>query len=124
MIYHTRDLRVQENNIIRIKMLSRLDRLKEIKLNKEDIIKAAQNAWDKASGKIKSLNIKDKLLNKPSQDDVWFVKIGDSDTIETVLVDEVTEKTILLCVKTLYGWSANAKRYELKDIKFIEQIGE
>lgn len=102
--------------------LSRLDKLKEIKLNKEDVIKAAQNAWDKASGKIKSLNIKEKLLNKPSPDDVWFVKIGDSDIIETVLVDEVTEKTVLLLSKTLYGWSANAKRYELKDIKFIEQV--
>lgn len=122
MIYHIRDLRVQENNIIRIKMLSRLDKLKEIKLNKEDIIKVAQNAWDKASGKIKSLNIKDKFLNKPEQNDIWFVKIGDSDIIETVLVDEVTEKTVLLLSKTLYGWSANAKRYELKDIKFIEQV--
>lgn len=102
-------------------MLSRLDKLKEIKLNKEDIIKAAQNAWDKASGKIKSLN-KEKFLNKPEKNDVWFAKIGDSDIIETVLVDEVTEKTVLLLSKTLYGWSANAKRYELKDVKFIEQV--
>ena len=54
-------------------------------------------------------------------DDIWNVKFPNAVCLSEVIIDELTEKTVVLKVYSK-GFITRSNRYKISDIEFVEKI--
>lgn len=68
--------------------------------------------------KIQEQSKNTRLGQKPEVGEIWYIRIKDNTEISTMIVKDLTEKTVLLEHDRL---ASIAPRYALNDIEFIEK---
>ena len=61
------------------------------------------------------------ILNRPPDlniGELWYIKLSNTSPAETVQIDDITEKTVLLSQNITIGQT----RYKITDIDFIEKV--